>query len=137
MRAILWVLLATLTLFSTGCPRKDPPPVLSIICLGDGFGGGDCSIPVGGSTPPGCVLKDATKPTELYCPPSALKNMWMTTQPDEASFAGWCYKVPAAIANAALNEIRARMMMAKRDESTPPPPAVVWEQGEVHGTDQD
>lgn len=58
-----------------GC-RSDPAPVLSIICLGDGFGGGDCSFPNG---------------DRKYLPPSELKNFWMTSQPDFYNFSAWCF----------------------------------------------
>ena len=68
-----------LSLSSCKSSRSDPPPVLSIICLGDGFGGADCS------------LADGTK---KYLPPSELKNYWMTTNGDAQNLVQWCYNPP-------------------------------------------
>jgi len=70
------LLLVALVLLS-GCPRKDPPPQITI-CIGDGFGGADCLLPSG---------------VNEYWPPSKLENAWITTQPDMERFASWCYDV--------------------------------------------
>ncbi len=59
-----------------GC-RNDPPPTISIVCLGNGFGGADCSLPNG---------------ERKYLAPSELKNFWMTTQTDMKNFSSWCYQ---------------------------------------------
>lgn len=59
--------------------RKDQPPVLSVICLGDGFGGADCSMPDG---------------SKKYLSPSELKNYWMTTNADAQNLVQWCYNPP-------------------------------------------
>jgi hypothetical protein len=62
--------------FLSSC-RTDPPPKLSIICIGDGLGGAECADSFGNS---------------VYRLPSQLKNFWMTTEADEANFASWCYE---------------------------------------------
>lgn len=71
--------------------RSSKPPAISIICIGDGFGGGDCAMSESGTIPDGCIQKDPKNPLKVYCPPSALKNFWMTTEVDEQNFAQWCY----------------------------------------------
>ena len=66
----------------SGC-RKDTPPVFSVICLGDGFGGADCSVADG---------------SRKYLKPSELKNFWMTTNADMQNYTSWCYQAsPAAV----------------------------------------
>lgn len=74
--------LACLFLFSC---RESSPPQLSIICLGDGFGGADCVDSSG---------------NKVYKSPSQLLNYWMTTEADEQNFSSWCYggDAPAAAA---------------------------------------
>jgi len=66
-------------LISSGC-RKDQPPALSIICLGDGVGGADCSTSEG---------------KRVHKLPSELKNYWMTTNNDFQNFSAWCYQIDA------------------------------------------
>lgn len=61
-----------------GC-RNDRPPALGEICLGDGFGGADCSL---------------ADHTYRYRYPSDLKNFWMITQSDAAALTSWCYQAP-------------------------------------------
>jgi len=68
-----------LSLNSCKGTRKDSPPVLSVICLGDGFGGADCSMADG---------------SKRYLPPSELKNYWMTTNADAQNLVSWCYNPP-------------------------------------------
>lgn len=113
MRHLTYPALVFLFALGAASCRTDKPPSISIICIGDGFGGCDGSIPVGGSFPDGCVIKDPAKPTQVYCPPSALKNMWMTTQQDEANFAGWCYKTTPARADRTLERIKSRIVAAR------------------------
>lgn len=132
MRFIFYTtLILQLSLFGMGC-RKDPPPVLSILCIMDGFGGGDCALPFEGAPiHEGCSIKDAAKPMEVYCPPSAMKNFWATSQPDEANFASWCYKTTPARANAALDRIKARVLTAQAETAHPAPEAL-WDQRGAH-----
>ena len=80
-----------ISLLALSACRTDKPPELSIICIGDGLGGADCSLPGGG---------------QVSRSPSELKNYWMTTQTDQAKFAAWCYGVPPKTANAALEVIK-------------------------------
>lgn len=93
MRVILAFMVLTLSAMSLSC-RSDKPPVISIICTLDGLGGGDC------------VQSDGTR---VYKLPSEMKNMWATTQTDEANFAAWCYKVPTPVASNALAQIKDRI----------------------------
>lgn len=81
-------LLAVLALISC---RSDKPPKISIICIGDGFGGADCAL-ADGST--------------AYRAPSELKNYWMTTQTDEENFASWCYDAPASVVAPMMKTIK-------------------------------
>jgi hypothetical protein len=67
--------LIPLFLLLSSC-RDSTPPVLSIICIGDGVGGADCVDSTGAQ-----VHKD----------PSDLLNFWMTTEADEQNFTSWCY----------------------------------------------
>lgn len=124
---VMILTLTTLAMLSEAC-RTDKPPVISIICLGDGFGGSDCSLSAAGTVPEGCSVKDPSQPLQVYCPPSALKDFWMTTQADEANFSSWCYKVPAKVGAAELERIKGGLVAAReeRDRAT-----VVWQQPEV------
>lgn len=79
--------LLSLLMFSA-C-RSDPPPQI-IICIGDGFGGADCSIP-------GQQQKE-------YWSPSKLENSWITTQDEMARFTAWCYKTDLETARTGLRE---------------------------------
>lgn len=74
----------------SGC-RDSQPPQLSVICIGDGFGGADCVDSSG---------------NKVYKSPSQLLNYWMTTQGDEANFAGWCYDTNSSAAQARMAEIQ-------------------------------
>jgi hypothetical protein len=80
--------------------------VLSIICIGDGFGGCDGTIPDGGAIPEGCSVKDPKFPSRVYCPPSALKNYWMTTEPDQANYSAWCYGTSSKNAASVMAEMK-------------------------------
>jgi hypothetical protein len=85
--------LALLLLGLIGC-RTDHPPKISIICLGDGFGGADCT------------LADGSHVSRL---PSELKDFWMTTNTDMANFSSWCYGGPAPAAKAMLRSMKAEI----------------------------
>ena len=81
-----------LALVLASCRNSTPPPI--DICIGDGFGGADCQLRAGSELISKCTKND----NGYYCPPSALVNMWMTTQTDEAAFASWAYDTsPEAI----------------------------------------
>ena len=56
--------------------RHSQPPEISIICILDGFGGGDCVNSIG---------------EKIYRAPSEMTNFWATTQGDMANFSSWCY----------------------------------------------
>lgn len=77
------------SLFLSGCRKSQPPKIE--ICIGDGFGGADC-IEADGS--------------HLYRSPSSLKNYWMTSQPDEANYASWCYDASPSAVTPAMDRIR-------------------------------
>ena len=85
--ALLLVLLGLLPL--EGC-RDSVPPVFSVICLGDGIGGADCSLPGGASE---------------HLLPSQLKNFWMTTNADMQNYTAWCYQTTPAVAAKGMSEI--------------------------------
>lgn len=69
------VLCLAIALAFSAC-RNDKPPSLSIICIGDGFGGADCVTSAG---------------ERIYKKPSELRTFWMTSQNDMQNFASWCY----------------------------------------------
>lgn len=85
--SLLLVVLATLL---DGC-RTSQPPKISIICLGDGFGGADCATATG---------------LKVYKKPSELKDFWMTTEVDEANFSAWCYDTSKANIAPAMEKIK-------------------------------
>lgn len=72
--------------------RSDPPPVLSVICIADGFGGMDCSVSDG---------------SHKHMLPSETKGMWCTTQADQVNFAAWCYDTKPKIAEGHMEAILA------------------------------
>lgn len=74
----------------SGC-RTDRPPLMSVICTGDGFGGAECVTHAG---------------AKVYKAPSELKNFWMTTQDDEANFAAWCYDATPDQTKSAMDQIQ-------------------------------
>ena len=75
--AIRLLLCGSLLLVATVSCRTDKPPAISIICIGDGFGGADCVLASG---------------ERQYKSPSELKNYWMTTAVDQQNYSSWCYK---------------------------------------------
>ena len=83
------LLLVSLGLLLSSC-RTDAPPKLSIICIGDGFGGADCTDSTG---------------NKVYKSPTDLLNFWMTTQVDEANYTSWCYGTTASVVKPFMDEI--------------------------------
>jgi hypothetical protein len=83
------LMLGTLLSLAQGCRSSQPPPI--DICLGDGFGGADCTLSDG---------------SHAYKTPSQLKNSWIIPdQKQAASFTGWCYDIPSDQAQAAMEKI--------------------------------
>ncbi len=74
-RALTALFTLALALSLSSC-RHDVPPQI-ILCIGDGLGGADCSIP--------------GVPEREYWPPSKLNDAWITTQDDAAKLLAWCY----------------------------------------------
>lgn len=87
--------LAVLLLVALSACRKDQPPRLSVICIGDGVGGASC-------------VDSANK--RFYLPPSKLKNYWMTTSVDIANFSSWCYGGAPSDAKEAMKDIRSDIL---------------------------
>jgi hypothetical protein len=85
--------LVALGLLALSACRDSVPPKIEV-CIGDGFGGADC------------VEADGSK---LYKSPSALENYWMTSQPDEANFASWCYDTTPAVAKIGMEKIKSKI----------------------------
>lgn len=88
-----WLLLAVLAFLSNGC-RTDKPPQISIICIGDGFGGADCVLSTG---------------EKKYLKPSELKNFWMTTQLDMQNFSSWCYDTSPKVVSHHMERLEEEM----------------------------
>jgi len=59
--------------------RKDTPPVLSLNCVLDGYGGAQCSKPDG---------------TNIYMLPSELTNFVAFPATDIENYVNWCYHPP-------------------------------------------
>lgn len=78
-------------LLLSSCRDSQPPKIE--ICIGDGVGGAEC------------VEADGS---QLYRVPSQLKNYWMTSQPDEANFASWCYDTDQSAVKAGMHLIESR-----------------------------
>lgn len=74
-----------------GCRKSNPPSI--DICIGDGYGGMNCT------------LKDGT---HKYLKPSETANMWATTQEDMKLFASWCY-------NTSVKNVAPQMELIKAD----------------------
>lgn len=86
-----WRILVVATTFALVSCRTDSPPVLSIICVTDGLGGGNCSLADG---------------SQKYLAPSEMAGMWATTQTDQANFSAWCYDTTPERADKALEFIK-------------------------------
>jgi hypothetical protein len=118
MRKLLNAALLPVCALAMGSCRTDKPPIIGIICIGDGAGGADC-VQAGGA--------------KVYKSPSELKNYWMTTQTDEANFSSWCYKIPAPVASSTLESMRARIVPTPGPSPEPMPSAqVVWDERGAH-----
>lgn len=87
------LLVLAFPLLSSGCRESVPPKIE--ICIGDGFGGADC------------IEADGSK---LYKSPSALKNYWMTNEPDQANFTAWCYDSGVPAVNAGMSQVKAAVL---------------------------
>ena len=83
-------MLLSLVLGTLSSCRSSQPPTLSLICIGDGFGGADCVNETG---------------AKVYKAPSELKNFWMTTEVDQQNFSAWCYDTSPAITEQAMINI--------------------------------
>lgn len=79
------LMLGMMSLLVQGCRSSTPPP--TDVCIGDGFGGADCTLSDG---------------SHAYKPPSQLKSAWIIPDQKQAQlFVGWCYDTsPAAVAPA-------------------------------------
>lgn len=84
-------LFLVLGLLLSSCRDSIPPRIE--ICIGDGTGGANCTE------------ADGSHITRL---PSGLKGYWMTNEPDQADFAGWCY-------DAEPSQIKPEMERIRRD----------------------
>lgn len=68
-------MLGMLLLLAPGCRKSTPPP--TDICIGDGFGGADCTLSDG---------------THQYKSPSVLRGAWIIPdQKQAAAYVSWCY----------------------------------------------
>ena len=87
-----WLLVSLGFLHLSGCRDSVPPKIE--ICIGDGFGGADC-IEADGS--------------QLYKSPSALKNYWMTNEPDEANYTSWCYDTTSSAVQSQMAVVKEKI----------------------------
>lgn len=72
------------------------------ICLGDGVGGADCQLEPTSPLVQCCIKNEKG----YYCPPSCLKNVWMTSQSEEAAFAAWCYDASTEVIQKEMNKLQ-------------------------------
>lgn len=84
----------------SGC-RKSQPPAIDI-CIGDGIGGADCALRADSPLEKVCTKLEKG----WFCPPSALKNSWVTTQDDMKLFSSWCYDAPLEVTQKAMESIQ-------------------------------
>lgn len=94
MKTYALVISVVLAAFLCGSCRNSKPPKISLICLGDGYGGADCVDPAG---------------NKIYKSPSDLKDFWMTTQVDEANYSAWCYDTSVSNTTKAMQVMNARI----------------------------
>lgn len=85
--------LASLGLLLLNSCRDSVPPKIEV-CILDGFGGGDC------------VEADHS---QLYKSPSAMKNYWSTSEPDEANFTSWCYDTSQSVVKVGMENIKKKI----------------------------
>lgn len=83
------LLLSAAGLVLNAC-RTSKPPVIALICLGDGLGGADCSASTG---------------EHVYLKPTDLKNWWMISQTDAANLLSWCYMTTPHVAQAGMQDM--------------------------------
>lgn len=84
------LLFLSLGLLALSSCRNSIPPKIEV-CILDGFGGGDC------------VEADGS---QLYRSPSAMKNYWSTSEPDEANFSSWCYDTTPEVVKIGMEKIK-------------------------------
>lgn len=115
-RLLLCVVVSVLDL---SCKQKSLPPPIDL-CQGDGLGGADCLLIPESPLISLCSKKEFGFNKQLFsmnqqfhwnsepyfCPPSALKNSWITTQVSMAKYASWCSGVSAGSADEYLNKIQ-------------------------------
>jgi hypothetical protein len=92
-----------LALLLASC-RNSTPPAISI-CIGDGFGGADCQLEPTSPLAQCCIQN----PQGYYCPPTCLKNAWITSEAEEASFSSWCYDAPVPAVQAQMDKLKSRI----------------------------
>lgn len=86
-----------------GCRTTTPPAI--DICIGDGSGGADCILRENSRLKSSCV---ATEEGGVYCPPSVLENMWMTTPEDMAEYSRWCYDTNASVIRTQMDALETK-----------------------------
>lgn len=89
-----------LALLLTSCRSSTPPPI--DIGTGDGVGGADFKLVPGSPLLAVCQPEVVNGKKGYYCPPSALKNAWVTTQESMVKFVAWAYDTSVENAAAAL-----------------------------------
>lgn len=98
-------------LLASSCRTSTPPAV--DVCIGDGFGGADCALIPDSPLVPVCQSQPcpsgSTATNCYYCPPTALKDSWITTQASESAFASWCYDAPQGTVNASMANLSAKI----------------------------
>jgi hypothetical protein len=94
------LLLASLALLLADCRSSQPPPI--DIGTGDGVGGADFTLIPGSPLLALCQPEVVNGVSGYYCPPSALKDAWITTQQSMTAFVAFCYDTSPANAQAAL-----------------------------------
>lgn len=84
------LMLGTLLFLAPGCRGSSPPP--TDICIGDGFGGADCTLSDG---------------THAYKSPSDLKNSFILPDQKQAqNFVAWCYDTSSSNVAPAMAKIQ-------------------------------
>lgn len=94
------LLFLSLGLALLDCRSSTPPPI--DIGTGDGVGGADFVLVPGSPLLALCTPEVVNGKSGYYCPPSALKNAWITTQQSMVSFVAFCYDTSVSTAQAAL-----------------------------------
>lgn len=85
-------MLGLMLLSCPACRSSTPPP--TDICVGDGFGGADCTLSTG---------------EHKYKSPSDLKGAWIIPDQKQAtSFVSWCYDATQEQVQAAMEKAQKR-----------------------------